>query len=227
MADAAGEDKEMEDGVHESFFIDDVEHGSGYVSFSLVENPYLVGSAHAVEQRLEGDEYREPHQAEADGLEVGVVFQFDETGDGAGDGCSPDKREQAPSPVALFAQGNERDGRIRTRNVPVDGGMVPLAQPLFPHASCLDGMIDGGGEIRHEHAEEIENDAGGRPSVARAEAPYQKNHAEDHAQGNASAVARRIPNLFFVVEMNAAHLLFLLVFLAGLDNLVVVLRHRQ
>ena len=100
-----------------------------------------------------------------------------------------------------------------------------LAQMFTP--TLLGGMIDGGGEIRHEHAEEIENDAGGRPSVARAEAPYQKNHAEDHAQGNASAVARRIPDLFFVVEMNAAHLLFLLVFLAGLDNLVVVLRHRQ
>ena len=50
----------------------------------------------------------------------------------AHDGAEPYKAKQSPAPIALMAPGDERDGRIGTGDMPVDGRMIPLAQPLLP-----------------------------------------------------------------------------------------------
>lgn len=66
--------------------------------------------------------------------------------------------------------------------MPVDSGMVPLAQSLLPLAPSREGMVGGGGDIRHEHTEEVEDDTCRRPTVMLREAPIQEDDAEDDTQ---------------------------------------------
>lgn len=65
--------------------------------------------------------------------------------------------------------------------MPVDGGMVPLAQSLLPLAPSREGVIGGGGDIRHEHAKKIEDDACCRPTIMLREAPVQEDDADNDA----------------------------------------------
>ena len=58
-------------------------------------------------------------------------MQLSETHDGAHDGAGPHEDEEAPAPQPLLAQGDERDGGVGAGDVPVDGGVVPLAEHLF------------------------------------------------------------------------------------------------
>ncbi len=178
VADGAGEDEEMEHGMHEPL-AEAVEDGSGDVADALGDNPRDGSRADGEEQRLEGDEHGEAHEAEADGFEVAVVAQTDEGGDGAGYGCRPYEDEHRPAPRPLLAHGNEGDGRVASGYVPVDGGVVPLAEPLFPRVTCREGVVDGGGDVAHEHAEEIEDDACCGPSVFGTGTPHQEDDADD------------------------------------------------
>ncbi len=59
-------------------------------------------------------------------LQVAVVLELGKAHDGSGNGASPDKDKEAPSPISLVAHRNQGDRRVRTGNVPVDGGMIPL-----------------------------------------------------------------------------------------------------
>ena len=68
-------------------------------------------------------------------------------------GAKPDKDEQTPTPIPLIAQHDERDGRIAAGNMPVDGGVIPPSQPLFPLAPGRKSMVGRRGDVRHEHAE--------------------------------------------------------------------------
>lgn len=136
-----------------------------------------------------------------------MLFQTDETDNRPRNGTKPDKREEAPPPIALFAEGNQRQRRIRTRNMPIDGCMVPLTQALFPFGAmasqtfiaivCRQGMIERRGDIRAQHAEEIENHPYPRPVVVALEAPHEEDDAKDDPQQDASAMRRSIPYLLF------------------------------
>ena len=79
MADAAEEDKEMEDRVHEALLVEAVEDGTGDVCHSLGYYPRHRGSAHAVEKRLEGHQHRQAHAHKTESLDVAVLLQMAET----------------------------------------------------------------------------------------------------------------------------------------------------
>ena len=110
VADAAGEDEEMEDGMHVFPFVQTVEDGAGDIADAFADNPDEGCCWHTVDQGFEGYEYAEAHSDETKGLDVAVVLQFAEGDDGADDGAEPHEAEEGPAPVALFAQGCQRDG---------------------------------------------------------------------------------------------------------------------
>ena len=86
-------------------------------------------------------------------------------------GACPDEDKETPSPIALFAHRNQGDRRVRTCNVPVNGGMIPFAQSFLPFAPGRDGVVGGRGDVRHQHAKQVEDDARRGPSVMHGEAP--------------------------------------------------------
>ena len=198
VADAAGEDEEMEDGVHVAAFVQTVEQSAGDVADALGNDPYHGGGAHTGQQGLEGDEDGEAHEDETQGLDVAVVFQTYEAHGGAGDGGKPHEAEQYPSPHTVVAHGDEGDGGVAAGNVPVDGGVVETAQHFLGLQTTGQGVVDGGGDVGGEHAEEVEDDTGARPSVAGTEAPYQKDDADDDAQQDAGTVGAAVDDFFFL-----------------------------
>ena len=181
MADGAGEDEEVEDGVHVFLLVQRVEDGSRDVAHALGYNPDEGSGGDAVEQGFEGNEHREAHADEAEGLEVGVLLQADEADDGACQCTCPHEEEQRPAPVTLFTQGGECQRRVAAGDVPVDGSMVPFAKSLFPLGMMAGGVVDGGSGIARQHAEEVEDDACACPAVVALKAPDEEDDADDDA----------------------------------------------
>lgn len=171
----------MEHGMHVFLLVDAVEHGSRDVAHALGDDPSHRGGRYGIYQWLESHEHRQSHAHKAGGLQVAVVLEPGKTHDGSGDGARPDKDEEAPAPVVLVAQRNQGDRGVGTRNVPVDGGVVPLAQTLLPRRPGAQGVVNRGGDVRADHAKEIENDARRGPTVAHLEAPNEEDGAEDDA----------------------------------------------
>ena len=99
VAEAAGKDKEMEDGVHVTLPVEGIEGGTGDIGDTLGDEPYHGGSGDRVEERFEGDEDAQSHADETERLDVRVLLEFDEADDGAGKGTGPYEDEKAPSPV--------------------------------------------------------------------------------------------------------------------------------
>lgn len=66
--------------------------------------------------------------------------------------------------------------------MPIDGGVVPPSQPVFPSAFGRECMIDGAADVAPEHTEEIENDAYCSPAVLRVVAPNEKDATHNDAQ---------------------------------------------
>ena len=132
MAYRAEEDEEMEDSVHVWTPSEAVEDGTGDVADTFGHYPYDRRSGHTVEQRFEGNEHTQSHQHKTDGLPVAVFLEFSEAGHRAYYRCHPHKSEKQPPPNAFVAHGNECNGGIGTGDVPVDSGMIPFAQVLFP-----------------------------------------------------------------------------------------------
>ena len=132
VADAAGEDKEMEDGVHVATTAKGVEQRAGDIAHTLGDDPDDRRRTHRIDQGLESDEHTHAHTNVYQRLQIAVGLELMEARDRAHDGAEPYKAEQRPAPIALMAQGDERDGRIGTGDMPVDGRMIPLAQPLLP-----------------------------------------------------------------------------------------------
>jgi len=95
-------------------------------------------------------------------------------------------------------EGDERDGGIRARYVPVDGGMVPLAEAYLPLRVGTQGMVCGGRYVGTEHAEKVKAHAQCGPSVMFPETPYQENHAEDNAHDDACGMTPGVPQLFLM-----------------------------
>lgn len=156
VAEAAGEHEEMEDGMHETAFVEAVEDGAGYVADAFSDYPCDGRRTHGVDERAESDEDRQAHSHETDGLHVAVVAEVAEADDGSGDGREPYEREETPAPIALLAQGDERQRRIAAGDVPVDGGVVPAAQAFLPRTPAPHGVIECRCCVGAEHAEEVE-----------------------------------------------------------------------
>ena len=155
----------MEHGVHEAAFVQTIEHGTCEVAYTIGNNPRDGCCAHILHERFEGHKHTQPHQTEAQGFEVAVVFQAHKRCNGSCQCTAPDETKQSPTPIALVAKGDERDGGVGAGNVPIDGGMVEFAQTLLPLRLCRHGMIGCGRDIRHEHAKQIENHAQGGPTI--------------------------------------------------------------
>ena len=188
MTDGSRQYEEMEHAVHVFRLVQTVESGAGDVAYSLSDDPDHGSSAHTSQQGLEGHKNRESHADETERLHITVFLQMDEADGGAGNGAEPHKAEQCPSPITLVAHGNERDGRIATRNMPVDGRMIETAQNLLGFESSWQGMIDGGGDIRAEHTEEVEDDSCACPAVTSPEAPYKEDDANNHTKQDSRPV---------------------------------------
>ena len=188
MAHRAEEHEEMEDGVHEPLLVKAVEHGARDVAHTLGDDPRHGGGVDTVDERSEGHEHTEAHDHETHGLYTTVTLQTTEALYRARDGGEPDEDEECPTPIAIFAHGDERDGRVGARDVPVDGGVVPLAQPLLPWRPGADGVIHCRSHIRAEHAEEVEDDACCGPSVACPSAPHEEHRAYDESQDYSRSV---------------------------------------
>ena len=190
MTDGAGKDEEVEDGVHVLLLIEGIEEGTSDVADAFGDDPGDSGGGDGVEEGLEGDEDAEAHADEAEGLDVGVLLEADEADDGASNSTEPDEAEEAPAPIALLAEGDEGERRVGASDVPVDGGVVPTAEPLLPLGVVADGVIEGGGDVAGEHAEEVEDDAYAGPVVVGLEAPDEEDDADDDTKQDAAAVGR-------------------------------------
>ena len=198
MTDGAGKDEEVEDGVHVLPLVEGIEEGTDDVADAFGDNPSDGGGGDAVDEGFEGDEDAEAHADEAEGLEVGVLLESNEADDGASDGAEPDKGKKAPAPVALLAEGDKGQRRIGASNVPIDGGMVPLAEPLLPLGMVANGVVKGGGDVAAEHAKEVEDDPYPRPVVVGLEAPDEEDDAKDDTKQDAATVGRCVPDFLFL-----------------------------
>lgn len=132
VADAAGEDEEMEDGVHVATATKGVEQRAGDITHTLGDDPDDRRRTHRIDQGLESDEHTHAHAYIYQRLQIAVGLEPMKARDRSHNGAEPYKAEQRPTPITLLAQGDERDGRIGTGDMPVDSRMVPLTQPLLP-----------------------------------------------------------------------------------------------
>ena len=86
VADAAEEDEEMEDGMHEALFVETVEDGTGDVGNALGDYPRDGGGADTVEKGLEGYKDGQAHAHETKGFEIAVLLEMAKTNYSAGYG---------------------------------------------------------------------------------------------------------------------------------------------
>ena len=122
----------MEHRMHVFLLVQRVEHGTGDVANAFGNNPNDGCCGYGIDKGLEGYEHTEAHAYKTNGFEIGMFLQSHETDDGASHGAQPYKSEEPPSPITLFAKGYKWEGRIAAGYMPVDGSVVPAAQPLSP-----------------------------------------------------------------------------------------------
>lgn len=82
--------------------------------------------------------------------------------------------------------------------MPVDSGMIPFAQPLFPFRASGQGMIDGRRRIRAQHPEEVETDTQACPGVVTLERHDEEYDAEGDPHEDAASMAPCVPKLFLM-----------------------------
>ena len=70
MADAACEDEEVEDGMHEGLLVEGVEEGTGNIADALGNNPDDGCCRHAVDEWFEGYQHAEAHADKAERLDA-------------------------------------------------------------------------------------------------------------------------------------------------------------
>ena len=143
-----------------------------------------------------GHEHTQTHTDETECLYVRVFLQTDKTHDGSGYRTGPDKDKETPAPVALLAQRYQCQWRVASRDMPINSRMIPLAQTFLPLRMMLHRVVERGGRIRAQHAEEIEDHTPPCPVVIALETPDEEDDAEHHSHQNPAAVRRSIPYLF-------------------------------
>ena len=191
------EDEEMEHGMNVGTVVrKGVDDSTRDVTHTLGHEPPYGGRLDAIHEGPESYEAGEPHEHEARRLDVAVLAQAHKADDGARDGGEPHKAEQTPPPPAGIAHGDERDGRIAARNVPVDGGVVKMTPHLARRPRGRDGMVDCRADIACQHTTQIQRDGSARPIVAGTEAPHEKNHPDDYAEEYARCMAPRVEGIF-------------------------------
>ena len=87
VADAAEEDEEMEDGMHEALLVETVEDGTSDVGNTFGYYPWDGGGADTVEKGLEGYKDRQTHAHKTKGFEITVLLEMAKTDYGAGYGA--------------------------------------------------------------------------------------------------------------------------------------------
>ena len=86
MADAAEEDEEMEDGMHEALLVETVKDGTGDVGNTFGYYPWGGGGADTVEKGLEGYKNRQTHAHKTKGFEITGRLEMAKSDYGAGYG---------------------------------------------------------------------------------------------------------------------------------------------
>ena len=86
VADAAEEDEEMEDGMHEALIVETIEDGTSDVGNTFGYYPWDGGSADTVDKGLEGYKDRQTHAHKTEGFEITVLLEMAKTDYGAGYG---------------------------------------------------------------------------------------------------------------------------------------------
>ena len=140
MANTAGKDKEVKNGMHEAT-TKTIEYGSRDVADALCYNPVDSYMGCVVKEGLESNKYTQSHQYEARSFKIAVVAQTTETHHCTHDSRRPHKGKESPSPKTFSTQHEERDGRVAACYVPIDCSMVPTAQDGF-RAGVGQGMIE-------------------------------------------------------------------------------------
>ena len=131
----------MEDRVHVRALDEGIEQGAGNVTHAFGNDPPYSMGTDRIYQRLESHQHYQSHQYIANGFPMIMFLELAETHDGTGNGAEPHETEQGPAPLALFAQGYQRDGGVAPCNVPVDGRMIPFAVSFSPLAGGRTSMI--------------------------------------------------------------------------------------
>ena len=91
--------------------------------------------------------------------------------------------------------------------MPIDGRMVPFPQSLLPGIMVFQRMIESRGNVRAEHAEEVEPDAEYSPEVSTLIAFYEKYRADNNSHQDACGVREGIYSFFgFCVEKSVLFL---------------------
>ena len=79
VADAAEEDEEMEDGMHEALLVETIEDGTGDVGNTFGYYPWDGSGADTIEKGLEGYKNRQTHAHKTKGFEITVLLETVET----------------------------------------------------------------------------------------------------------------------------------------------------
>lgn len=190
----------MKDRVHIATLAYAVEYGTRYIGDALADDPPHGTGRQRVDQWLQCHKQRQAESDEAERLHIAVSLKLAKAHERAHECRSPHEDEQRPSPIAFMTQADEGDGRIGTRDMPVDGGMVPLAETFLPRRPGAQRMIGRRGDIASQHAYQIEDDTGRCPPVAVVEAIEEKDHADHHAKQDAAGMRPGIPKLLLMIE---------------------------
>ena len=81
--------------------------------------------------------------------------------------------------------------------MPVDSGMIPLAQSLHPLRMMLHRVVERRGCIGAQHTEKVEDHPYSRPVVITLETPDEEDDAKHHSHQNPAAMRRSIPYFLF------------------------------
>lgn len=197
VTNGTGEDKEMEHGMDVGLVVrESVDDCACDIADTFGNEPPHSSRFDAIHQRFESHEAGEAHEDEASRFDVAVLAQTNEADNGASDGGKPHEAEQTPAPPTGIAHGDERDGRVRAGDVPVNGGMVETAPNLARRPRSRNGVIDGRADVTAYHANEIEDDGRAGPTVVGAEAPDEEDSAHDDTQKDAKGMAPRVERIF-------------------------------
>jgi len=161
----------MKYGVHIASFVHAIENCASDIRHAFSDNPSYCRWTNAVEQWFESNKHAQSHRNKAKRLEIAVVFQFIECSNRSNDCANPNENKQTPSPDALSTHRNQRDRRIRARDVPVDCCVIEATQLVLPARRCSERVVPRAGDVGAQHTKKIQCNANRSPCVVAANAP--------------------------------------------------------